>query len=63
MIYKESRRAHRLLDGLFGLEIGASYHNPFGLNTLNIDYTDNMTVFTEYSVKHKLPVAKGTFYC
>lgn len=39
----ESPLAHRLLDGLRGLEIGASSHNPFGLNTLNVDYSDDYT--------------------
>jgi hypothetical protein len=38
----ESRLAHRLLDGLkHGVEIGASTHNPFGLPTLKVDYTDD----------------------
>lgn len=36
---RESALAHRYLDGLVGIEIGGSAHNPFGLNTLNIDYT------------------------
>lgn len=39
----ESKLAHRYLDGLKGLEIGASAQNPFGLNTLNIDYSDDYT--------------------
>jgi len=34
--FKESRLAHKLLDGLKGIEIGASAHNPFGLNTRNV---------------------------
>lgn len=33
---RESALAHRLLDGLRGLEIGGSAHNPFGLNTRNV---------------------------
>lgn len=41
MKYKESKLAHKLLDGLAGIEIGGSAHNPFGLNTKNVDYTDN----------------------
>jgi hypothetical protein len=61
-IFKESRRAHRLLDGLIGIEIGASSHNSYGLTTINIDYTDSETPFNQYSVKHGLPVSKGTFY-
>ncbi len=44
--FKESLLAHKLLDGLEGIEIGGSAHNPFGLNTRNVDYTDKMdTVF------------------
>lgn len=29
---------HAYLDGLNGIEIGAGYHNPFGLDTINVDY-------------------------
>jgi SAM-dependent methyltransferase len=44
--FPESRLAHKYLDGLSGIEIGGSAHNPFGLKTRNIDYTDSMeTVF------------------
>jgi GT2 family glycosyltransferase/SAM-dependent methyltransferase len=35
-IFPESRFAHHWLDGLSGLEIGPSTHNPFGLNTRNV---------------------------
>ncbi len=37
----DSALAHHYLDGLVGLEIGGSAHNPFSLNTLNVDYTDD----------------------
>lgn len=37
--FPESRLAHKYLDGLKGLEIGGSVHNPFGLDTKNVDYT------------------------
>lgn len=43
--FPESQRAHAYLDGLRGLEIGGSAHNPFGLKTLNIDYTDSPFTF------------------
>ncbi len=36
---RESALAHEYLDGLSGIEIGGSAHNPFGLKTINIDYT------------------------
>ncbi len=42
-VFRESALAHKLLDGLRGLEIGGSAHNAFGLNTLNVDYTDDYT--------------------
>lgn len=46
MKFKESFTAHKYLDGLKGLEIGGSAHNPFGLDSLNVDFTDDMdTVF------------------
>jgi len=35
--FRESAIAHKYLDGLKGIEIGAAAHNPFGLNTINID--------------------------
>lgn len=50
--FKESKLAHQLLDGKRGLEIGASIHNPFGLNTLNVDYTDDYTtVFKQEEIR------------
>uniref|UniRef100_A0AC34FNB1 Methyltransferase type 11 domain-containing protein n=1 Tax=Panagrolaimus sp. ES5 TaxID=591445 RepID=A0AC34FNB1_9BILA len=38
---KESKLAHFLLDNLQGIEIGGSLINPFCLNTINIDYTND----------------------
>jgi SAM-dependent methyltransferase len=48
-VFRESALAHKLLDGLRGLEIGGAAHNPFGLNTLNVDYTADLT--TEWKKK------------
>lgn len=49
--FPESALAHKYLDGLSGIEIGGSAHNPFGLNTKNVDYTDSMeTVFKKEEV-------------
>lgn len=46
MKFKDSALAHKYLDGLKGIEIGGSAHNPFHLNTINVDFTDDMeTVF------------------
>ncbi len=51
-IFRESALAHKLLDGLRGLEIGGSAHNPFGLKTLNVDYTDDYTtVFKKQEIE------------
>src|SRR5665213_800939 len=51
MKFKESAMAHKLLDGLEGLEIGGSAHNAFGLKTRNVDYCGDMTVFKEEEIK------------
>ena len=40
--FRESRLAHECLDGLQGLEVGGSYHNAFGLDTLNVDFTRDL---------------------
>jgi len=37
MKFPESKIAHKYLDGLKGIEIGGSAHNPFGLDTINVD--------------------------
>jgi SAM-dependent methyltransferase len=50
--FRESALAHKLLDGLRGIEIGGSAHNAFGLNTLNVDYTDDYTtVFKKQEIE------------
>jgi SAM-dependent methyltransferase len=49
MKFPESTLAHQLLDGLHGVEIGGSAHNPFGIaGCINVDYTDDMT--TEFKL-------------
>jgi SAM-dependent methyltransferase len=45
MTFPESRLAHQLLDGLHGIEIGGSAHNPFGLYTWNVAYGKNSQIF------------------
>lgn len=42
-LFPESRVVHRYLDGLSGLEIGGSAHNAFGVDTRNVDFTDDLT--------------------
>lgn len=47
----ESALAHKYCVGK-GLEIGGAAHNPFGLNTLNVDFTDSMdTVFKKEEIR------------
>jgi SAM-dependent methyltransferase len=41
MKFPESKLAHKYCVGT-GLEIGGSAHNPFGLDTLNVDITGSM---------------------
>ena len=38
---KESALAHKYLDGLKGIEVGGASHNSFGLDTINVDITNN----------------------
>lgn len=39
---KESKLAHKYLDGLAGVEIGGSAHNPFNIpGCKNVDFTDD----------------------
>lgn len=47
--FPESALAHQLLDGLQGIEIGGSAHNPFGLRARNVDFTDDPT--TEFKLE------------
>jgi predicted SAM-dependent methyltransferase len=52
MTFKDLELAHKYLDNLHGIEIGASAHNPFNLpHCLNVDYTDDMnTAFKKAEV-------------
>ena len=52
--FQESRLAHHYLDGLQGLEIGAAAHNPFGLQTKNVDIADEFN--TSVYKKHEIDV-------
>jgi ubiquinone/menaquinone biosynthesis C-methylase UbiE len=50
--FKESILAHKYLDGLAGIEIGASAHNPF--NILNCKYVDKYeSMDTIYKIEEK----------
>lgn len=51
MKFKDSKIAHKYLDGLRGIEIGGSAHNPFNLNTINVDFTDELTIFKQEEIK------------
>jgi radical SAM superfamily enzyme YgiQ (UPF0313 family) len=49
--FPESAAAHKYCVGK-GIEIGGSAHNPFGLSTLNVDFTNDMnTEFKKEEVK------------
>lgn len=48
---RKSKLAHQYLDRLKGIEIGGSAHNSFGLNTINVDYTDEFTVFKQEELR------------
>lgn len=60
MKFKDSQLAHKYLDGLKGIEIGGSAHNPFNLDTINVDYDDDLnTIFKQAEEKmcgEKIPV-------
>jgi len=47
MKFKTSKLATSLLSNLSGIEIGGSAHNAFNLNTKNVDYTDEVTIFKQ----------------
>ena len=51
MKFKESALAHKLLDGLDGIEIGGSAHNGWGLKTRNVDFTKEMTAFKQEEIR------------
>lgn len=40
IIHPESALAHKYLDGLKGIEIGAASYQPFGLDTINVNTPD-----------------------
>ena len=46
ILFPESALAHKYCIGK-GLEIGGSAHNPFGLNTLNVDHSDSMETLSK----------------
>lgn len=49
MKFKESKLAHKYCKGT-GLEIGGSSHNPFGLDTKNVDFTKELTTFKKEEI-------------
>lgn len=51
MIVRKSALAEKYLNGLRGLEIGGGAHNSFGLNTLNVDYTDELTEYKKMEIE------------
>jgi SAM-dependent methyltransferase len=57
--FRESRLAHRYCKGE-GIEIGAAAHNPFGLDTINVDMNDGVaeTPYTQEQMRLCGSVAK-----
>lgn len=49
--FRESELAHKYLDGLIGVQIGGSAHNDFGLNCINVDYTNEITVYKKEEMR------------
>jgi SAM-dependent methyltransferase len=47
LIFQEHDLAHKLLDNLRGLEIGAAAHNPFGLSTRNVCHPEAYHLYAE----------------
>lgn len=41
IIHPESALAHKYLDGLIGVEVGAASYQPFGLDALNVSTSDS----------------------
>src|SRR5574344_2480746 len=58
ILYAASKLANKYLKGKRGIEIGGSFHNQFGLNTLNVDFTEESTIFTEMQEKFSKNVLK-----
>jgi len=65
MKFKESKLAHKHLDGKWGIEVGQSAHNPFGLaHCLNIDNDDNPeTEFKQSQMKLCGEISKVDIKC
>jgi SAM-dependent methyltransferase len=56
---KGSKFVSGYLDGLRGVEIGAASHNPFYLDTINVDrYADDQTVYKQHERRLARDVAK-----
>lgn len=52
--FRESALAHKLLDGLKGLEVGGAAHNAFGLDVVNVDKcATNDPLFIPYAEAQK----------
>lgn len=58
MRFPESKLAHEYLDGLKGIEIGEAAHNPFGLDTLNVDISAAEDIFIAEQMRLCGEVAK-----
>jgi SAM-dependent methyltransferase len=50
MKFPHSPLATKYLTGLKGVEIGGSAHNDFYLDVINVDYTDEHTIYKQHEV-------------
>lgn len=52
MKFRDSELAHLYLDGLKGVEIGGAAHNPFNLDTINVDRVSHTSLaFEPYALE------------
>lgn len=56
--FKPSALANHYLKGKKGIEIGGSYHNQFYLDTLNVNYTNEETLYTKEEIKNTKEILK-----
>lgn len=51
MQFQESKIANKYLSGLKGIEIGASQHNPFNLDTVFVDHPDKWKTYHQEQIR------------
>lgn len=51
MKFKTSNLANQYLKGLKGVEVGGSAHNSYDLDTINVDYTQDFTIYKQQEIE------------